>query len=117
VATLKKYPRIEDIRALLSDEVIAERVADMSNYSKVDTLATYSPPRGDLDTAVLRKWFDFFDAVRKARPDVTMDNSWTISRSKTPEELIEVVVDAERTRRYYHPEDYPEYGDEDIDYK
>ncbi len=54
---------------------------------------------------------------RKARPDVTMDNSWTISRSKTPEELIEVVVDAERTRRYYHPEDYPEYGDEDIDYK
>lgn len=109
--TLKKHPSHEDVRALLDPEVIEERVKSLPTYERRQTIATFA---GDTNPITLRALAEFLDAIRGHYTDAHMDRDFTIYREKTYEEKVEAVLSNEASDRYYHPEKFAEYTDEDI---
>lgn len=114
MATLKKYPTLDEIREVLGKDELATRVRDLREYDRTQVLATYGDFGDEMRPLVLKGWLTFFEVVQKTYPEARLDRQFAITRPKERAELEEVVLERERSQRYYHPEDFAEYTEDDI---
>lgn len=114
MAHLKNYPSLNEVRKLLGKDELASRVQNLREYDKTQTLATYGDFGTEMRPLVLKAWLTFYEVVQKTYPEAKLDRQFAITRPKDRAELEEMVLERERTQRYYHPEDFPEYTEDDI---
>lgn len=115
MATLKSYPSLDQIREVLGEDELAKRVRDLREYDRTQVLATYGDFGTEMRPLVLKAWLTFYEVVQKTYPEAKLDRQFAISRPKGQDEMEETVLERERTKRYYHPEDFPEdYTEDDI---
>jgi hypothetical protein len=111
MSTLKQFPSISSVRALLSDEEIADKIGELTDYQKREEIASY---RGEVSPITLNALANFLATLQDHYADATMSRDFSISRLKTYEELVDTVVSNERQNRYYHPEQYADIASDEI---
>lgn len=102
--TLNHYPTTDQVRALISQDELDKLVADVSDYHRTATLATYD---GDVTPDVLTAWATFTRAIVSQHLDAIVGRDFKITRRLTREELEEVALASQQSQRYYHPENFP----------
>lgn len=102
--TLNHYPTTDQVRALISQDELDKLVADVSDYHRTTTLATYD---GDVTPDVLTAWATFTRAIVSQHLDAIVGRDFKITRRLTREELEEVALASQQSQRYYHPENFP----------
>lgn len=112
--SLKHWPSTDQVREAIDANELAERVKSLPSYQTSPVvLASYT---GDINPAIVHRWADFTTAVLAQYPDARLTRELTVVREKTQEELEDAVISDEQSRRYYHPEEYPNDYAEGRDY-
>jgi hypothetical protein len=110
---LKKYPTVEAVRALMGQERIDQLIQKLSDYEHLRQVAVLFG-EVELSAEIISAWAQFVRAIQYQIPDLQVGRDWTLSRMLTRQELEEYVIMGERSDRYYHPENYPDYTADDI---
>jgi hypothetical protein len=111
---LKKYPTRDDVINLTDHDKLEQGVLQLSEYSQTQELARLSESVKTLNTSIMYAWGALFAAIQEEMPDAHLNRDWTITRKLTHDELFEIVIDHERSNRYYHYDKYAEYTEHDI---
>lgn len=110
MATLKKYPTKSYVRSMLDGDVLNQLVNDLPETERTQTVATY---HGPITPDIASAWAEFFLHVHDEMPETVMSRGWTITRPYTRIELEDKVIETEQYQRYYHPEKFAEYTQDD----
>lgn len=102
--TLNHYPTTDQVRALISQDELDKLVADVSDYHRTTTLATYD---GNLTPDLIHAWAYFAQEIISVYPDAEVGRDLKVTRKLTKEELEEVALASQQSQRYYHPENFP----------
>lgn len=111
MAYLNKYPSADYVRERIGADM-DQRISELSTYDQTQTLVSTELFAGTLDIGLMRAWLNFSSEVLAVYPDAEVAATG-ITRRKTRDELEAAVLLKEQTNRYYHPELYPEYTEDD----
>lgn len=101
---LKKMESTSLVRSLITEEEMDDKVADLSDYSRRDTLVSYT---GKMNPTILAAWGMLIVGLEEAYGDETIvAEGLYIYKVNTRAELEDSVVDTLRSDRYWHPEKY-----------
>jgi hypothetical protein len=102
--TLNHYPTTAQVRALTDQDQLNALVSEITGYQRSETLATYT---GKVTPSLIRAWASFTGQLMNVYPDATIGRDFSVKRDLTTAELEEIALDGQKSKRYYHPEDFP----------
>ena len=112
----RKLKRIESsklVRTLIDPEQMDEKVADLSEYSRRDTLVAYS---GKINPTILAAWSMLLEGLQEAYgDDAIVAEGLSVFKVRTRAELEDSVVENVRSDRYWHPDEYADITEDMIE--
>jgi hypothetical protein len=109
---LNHYPTLEQVRSLMGQDEIDRLVEKLSDYQRIQEIAKFE--HVPLTPRIVSAWALFAQEIQDQIPDLIIGRDWRLSHRLTHDELEEIALTDERSNRYYHPENYPDYTADDI---
>lgn len=112
----RKLKRIESaklVRTLIDPEQMDEKVSDLSEYSRRDTLVAYT---GKINPTILAAWSMLLEGLQEAYgDDAIVAEGLSVFKVRTRAELEDSVVENVRSDRYWHPDGYTDITEDMIE--
>lgn len=110
---LKKIESPKLVRTLIDPEQMDEKVADLSEYSRRDTLVAYT---GKINPTILAAWSMLLEGLQEAYgDDAIVAEGLSVFKARTRAELEDSVVENVRSDRYWHPDGYADITEDMIE--
>lgn len=110
---LKKIESAKLVRTLIDPEQMDEKVADLSEYSRRDTLVAYT---GKINPTILAAWSMLLEGLQEAYgDDAIVAEGLSVFKVRTRAELEDSVVENVRSDRYWHPDRYTDITEDMIE--
>ena len=110
---LKKIESPKLVRTLIDPEQMDEKVTDLSEYSRRDTLVAYT---GKINPTILAAWSMLLEGLQEAYgDDAIVAEGLSVFKARTRAELEDSVVENVRSDRYWHPDRYTDITEDMIE--